>query len=75
MKQSKLSVRVNRKNQNHHLWNNNGKWWAHLTLHHPDYTSERRRIPLHTRDIKAARQLRDELFLKWAGAELRKEAA
>lgn len=73
MSQSKLSVRVNRKNKNHHLWNNNGKWWAHLTVHHPDYTAERKRVPLHTRDIETARQRRDELLLQWAGECFRKE--
>ncbi|RTZ79758.1 MAG: hypothetical protein DSZ01_03190, partial [Gammaproteobacteria bacterium] len=62
-----LSVRVNRKNQNHHLWNNNGKWWCHLTVHKPDYTSERHRVPLHTRNVSAARQRRDKLFAEWAG--------
>ena len=35
MNQSKLAIWINRKNENHHLWNNNGKWWYHLTLHHP----------------------------------------
>ena len=62
MKQSKLSVRVNRKNANHHLWDNNGKWWCHLTVHKPDYTAERHRFPLHTRDVNIARFLRDSLF-------------
>jgi hypothetical protein len=73
MKQSKLSVRVNRKNANHHLWNNNGKWWCHLTLHHPDYTSERRRLSLNTRDLDVARQRRDRLFAQWTGEVFRKE--
>ena len=75
MSKSKLSVRVNRNNQNHHLWNNNGKWWAHITVHHPNYTSERKRIPLDTRDVKTARRRRDELFLNWVGEIFRKEAA
>jgi hypothetical protein len=75
MKQSKLSVRVNRKNANHHLWNNNGKWWCHLTLHHPDYTSERRRLPLNTRDLDVARQRRDRLFANWENTVARKAVA
>ena len=74
MSKSKISVRVNRKNKNHHLWNNNGKWWAHLTVHHPDYTSERKRIPLDTRDVETARKLRDELFLNWTGKVLQQAA-
>ena len=75
MSKSKLSVRVNRKNPNHHLWNNNGKWWCHLTIHYSDYTAERQRIPLHTRDINEARLLRDKLFARWSGEALQKEAA
>ena len=74
-KRKKLSVRVNEGNPFHHLWNNNGKWWCHLTLHHPDYTAERRRVPLHTRDITTARQRRDELFADWADEVSRKEVA
>ena len=75
MKQSKLSVRVNRKNANHHLWNNNGKWWCHLTLHHPDYTSERRRLSLNTRNLDVARQRRDRLFANWENKVARKAVA
>jgi hypothetical protein len=75
MKQSTLSVRVNRKNQNHHLWNNNGKWWCHLTLHHPDYTSERRRLSLNTRDLDVARQRRDRLFANLENTVARKAVA
>ena len=75
MSKSKLSIRVARGNPNHHLWNNNGKWWCHLTLHKPDYTAERLRIPLHTRDIEEARQSRDKLFAEWTGEVLRKGVA
>ena len=75
MKQSKLSVRVNRKNANHHLWNNNGKWWCHLTLHHSDYTSERRRLSLNTRDLDVARQRRDRLFANLENTVARKAVA
>ena len=75
MKQSKLSIRVNRKNQNHHLWNNNGKWWCHLTVHNQDYTAKRHRVPLHTRDIAEARQRRDQLLAQWTGEVFRGEVA
>jgi len=73
MSKSKLSVRVNRKNPNHHLWNNNGKWWCHLTVHKPDYTSERKRLPLHTRDVSKARQRRDKLIAQLSGKAFREE--
>ena len=72
MEKTKLSVRVNRKNANHHLWNNNGKWWCHLTVHKPDYTAKRYRVSLHTRDVSEARQRRDKLFAEWTGEVLRK---
>ena len=75
MSKNKLSVRINRNNENHHLWNNNGKWWCHLTTHKSDYTAERQRIPLHTRDVIEARQRRDELFAELAGKVFRKELA
>ena len=75
MKKSKLSVRVNRKNPNHHLWNNNGTWWCHLTAHKPDYTAERHRVSLHTRDIVEARQRRDKLLAEWTGEVFRKGVA
>ena len=25
-------------NPDHNIWNNNGTWWLHATVHHPDYT-------------------------------------
>jgi len=73
MSKTKLSVRVNRKNENHHLWNNNGTWWCHLTVHNTGYTAERRRLSLHTRDLPEARQRRDELLAKFAGEAFRGE--
>ena len=75
MKKTKLSVRINRKNANHHLWNNNGKWWCHLTVHKQDYTAQRQRVPLDTRDVCEARQRRDKLFAEWTGEVFRKEVA
>jgi len=75
MKKTKLSVRVNRKNANHHLWNNNGKWWCHLTVHKQDYTAQRHRVPLNTRDVCEARQRRDKLFAEWTGEVSQKGVA
>lgn len=46
-------------NPDHHIWNNNGTWWCHFTVHHADYTAERVRVSLHTRDLTEARQRRD----------------
>jgi len=58
----KLSARCHSGNANHHLWNNNGTWWCHVTMHFPDFTKERVRLSLDTHDLNRARQLRDALL-------------
>jgi len=40
------SIRVLTDNPDHHLWNNNGTFWCHYTLHFPDYTKRRVRQSL-----------------------------
>ena len=57
-----LAVRINRENPDHHLWNNNGTWWCHFTVHHPDYTKTRVRRSLNTIDVLTARSRRDQLL-------------
>lgn len=57
-----LAVRIDDSNPNHHLWNNRGTWWCHFTLHKPDYTAERIRVSLRTRDLTVARDRRDQLL-------------
>jgi hypothetical protein len=59
---TQLAVRVDDANPNHHLWNNRGTWWCHFTLHKPDYTAERVRVSLKTRDLHLARSRRDSLL-------------
>lgn len=63
---ARLSVRVNEQNENHHLWNNRGVWWCHMTLHRPDSTSQRMRFSLKTKDLQKARERRDRIFQKIA---------
>lgn len=46
-------------NPNHNIWNNNGTWWAHYTVHNEDYTKQRVRVSLGTGDVEIARALRD----------------
>jgi hypothetical protein len=58
----KIIVRIAPGNPNHHLWNNNGTWWMHYTVHHDNHTKERRRIPLRTSSIKKARKRRDAIL-------------
>ncbi len=62
MSASALSVRVNRENPDHHLWNNHGTWWCHFTLHLPDFTKRRLRRSLGTSCLDEARQIRDFLL-------------
>lgn len=54
-----LSLRTHPRNPNHHLWWNNGTWWLHATVHHPNYTKERVRVSLGTKDRDEARERRD----------------
>jgi Holliday junction resolvase RusA-like endonuclease len=36
---------------NHHLWNNNGTYWCHYTVHEADYTKRRgRKLEVHDVD-------------------------
>jgi hypothetical protein len=62
MEQPTTSLRINQANPNHHLWNNNGVWWVHVTLHLPDFTKRRLRRSLSTGDLATARRQRDWLL-------------
>ena len=57
-----LAVRVDDSNSDHHLWNNNGTWWCHFTLHRPDTTVQRIRASLRTKCVLQARARRDRIF-------------
>ncbi len=60
-----LSIRINKNNPTHHLYNNNGTWWCHLTLHSGPY-KERIRKSLRTKNLNEAIIKRDQLFEKLA---------
>lgn len=49
-------------NPDHNLWNNNGTYWCHYTVHNDDYTKQRVRVSLGTKDVAIARALRDFLM-------------
>jgi len=68
-----LSLRTHPRNPNHHLWWNNGTWWLHATVHRPDYTKQRLRMPLETKNIHRARVLRDQVLASFC--DRKKEAA
>lgn len=63
----RTSVRVRESNPNHHLWNNNGTWYVHYTVHPTPLTKARVRMSLETKDLEVARQRRDEILTR-AGA-------
>jgi len=58
-----LSARIDDGNPLHHLWNNNGTWWCHYTLHW-DRRKRRIRRSLKTHDLATAIARRDELFAR-----------
>jgi hypothetical protein len=61
MTRGHLSSRSGTPGDRHHLWNNNGTWWVHYTLH---FRHRKRRIrrSLKTRSLEEAIRRRDELF-------------
>ena len=56
------SLRISASNPNHHLWNNNGTWFLHYTVYPTPFTKERIRRSLGTKDVKVARERRDNFF-------------
>ncbi len=43
----------------HHIWNNNGTWWCHLSLARRSGRAKRIRFSLHTNSRPEARKRRD----------------
>lgn len=62
-----LSIRTTSCNPFHHLWNNNGTWWVHYTVHLPDHTKRRVRRSLHADNPGIARVLRDTILQEASG--------
>ncbi len=69
------SVRLTRRNLDHHIYNNNGTWWIHYTVHLADFTKRRIRSSLGTKDPVQARQRRDHALSQLLGMEERGIAA
>lgn len=53
---------IGQSNPDHHIWDNNGVWWCHLTVHKAGYTKERIRVSLGTKCREEARLRRDVLW-------------
>ncbi len=69
MLNANLGIRVDERNENHHLWLNNGTWFVHYTVYPTPVTAERVRTSLRTKDIAVARCRRDDLFRRLARAQ------
>ena len=44
---------------NHHIWDNNGTWWCHLSLERRTGPAKRVRFSLRTNNVREARKRRD----------------
>jgi hypothetical protein len=55
-------IRIAADNPNHHLWNNHGTWFLHYTVHPTQFTKERIRRSLGTKNLAVARTRRDVFF-------------
>lgn len=62
MNNAALAIRVRKDNPNHHLWDNNGTWFIHYTVHQSDFTKSRVRESLGTKSLAAARRLRNRIL-------------
>jgi hypothetical protein len=58
-----LAIRLNPGNSDHHLWNNNGTWFVHYTIHPTPLTKQRIRASLGTKNLAEARLRRDQLVV------------
>ena len=61
----RLSARIDQASETHHLWLNNGTWWAHYTLNF-DFRTRRVRRSLGTKSLAEAIRKRDSLFERLA---------
>jgi hypothetical protein len=57
-----LAIRLNPANPDHHLWDNNGTWFVHYTIHPTPFTKQRIRASLGTKNLTEARARRDKLL-------------
>jgi len=57
-----LAIRLDPANPDHHLWNNNGTWFVHYTIHSTPFTKQRIRASLGTKNLAEARFRRDQLL-------------
>jgi len=61
----RLSARIDKASETHHLWLNNGTYWVHYTLNF-DFRTRRVRRSLGTKSLAEAIRKRDALFTRLA---------
>ena len=55
---------------NHHIYDNNGTWFIHYTVHPDPFTKQRVRSSLRTRCVHEARRRRDVLLAQYCGGDV-----
>lgn len=56
--------------QNHHIYDNNGTWFIHYTVHPDPFTKQRVRTSLRTNCVHEARRRRDVILAQLSGGEV-----
>jgi hypothetical protein len=59
MKSKIVELPDRRYGANHHIWDNNGTWWCHLSLERRTGPAKRVRFSLRTNSVREARKRRD----------------
>ena len=59
MKNKIVELPDRRYGANHHIWDNNGTWWCHLSLERRTGPAKRVRFSLRTNSVREARKRRD----------------
>ena len=59
MKNKIVELPDRRYGANHHIWDNNGTWWCHLSLERRTGPAKRVRFSLRTNNVREARKRRD----------------
>lgn len=59
MKNKIVELPDRRYGANHHIWDNNGTWWCHLSLERRSGPAKRVRFSLRTNNVREARKRRD----------------
>jgi hypothetical protein len=71
MKDKLVEAHDRRYGPDHHIWDNNGTWWCHLSLARQRGRAKRIRFSLHTNSRSEARKRRDLIM---SASEVRAKA-